>query len=415
MSESAVHGLQALVDLFPLHKLPVPGTSAVVGALMGAQLLLVVLSLLVANTFRERGLVVHAAAVSLGILIIDGLVSPVANLATLSIAGLLGVMGFSAMQVQGLTTHVGSLRPFRRWMSATSMLLAALALLATVVREPLLLVLGACILFGLDAAVLPRAWSQSRSWGLWVFAGQGALLGAALVLGLRGLAVDNQLLLGSLLALWAMAIYLGTVRRSRVIGERRWKQAVERHVDPLTGLATALVLGQRIQLARSLMRRHGHPSSLLLVHGDELARIGSELGAERAEAATLEAGLRLRSALGRADIAARVGQNRFAVLAEGSATDEAATHLASRILVAGLKEPLHSVEGVFLHFRVLVAELPTDDASVPALLHCLAERLDADVERGRDRRIQTLGVDDMRLHLPTQPHPMPSPWTTKTN
>jgi diguanylate cyclase (GGDEF)-like protein len=382
---------------------------------MGAQLLLVVLSILIANAYRERGLLVHAAGVTLGLVVIDGLVSPLRSLAS---AGLLGVMGFSAMHMQGLTTHVGSLRPFRRWMSATSMLLAALALLATVVREPLLLVLGAFALFGLDAAVLPRAWPQSKPWALWVIGGHGALLVAGILLGLpglRGLPKDNQLLLGGLLAFWSTAIYLASVWRSRVFGERLWRQAAERHEDPLTGLATAVMLGDRIQLARSLMRRHGHPSSLLLVHVDELGRIASELGAQRAEAATLEAGLRLRSALGRADIAARVGADRFAILCEGSSTEEAAANLGSRILVAGLKEPLHAVEGAFLHFRIVQAELPTDEASVPALLQCLNEHLDTNVARGRDRRIHTLPPEDLRATVPTQPLPMPSPWTTKTN
>lgn len=404
--------LQHLVALFPFHQLPVPGARSVVGALMGAQLLLVILSVLIANAYRDRGLLVHAAGIALGIVVIDGIVSPLIPLAP---AGLLGVMGFSAMHVQGLTTHVGSLRPFRRWMSATSMVLAALAVLALVVREPLLLVAGVLVLFALDAAVLPRAWPQSKPWALWVIAGQGALLGAALWMGLPGLPKDNQLLLGSLLAFWSMAIYLASVWRSRVFGERRLKQVAERHEDPLTGLATAVVLGQRVQLARSLMRRHGHPSSLLLVHADELGRIASELGAQRAEAATLEAGVRVRGALGRADLAARVGQNRFAILAEGSSTEEASANLASRLLVAGLKEPLLTVEGVFLHFRIVVAALPVDDASFPALLQGLGERLDTDVARGRDRRIHTLPPEDLQPIVPTQPLPMPSPWTTKTN
>jgi diguanylate cyclase (GGDEF)-like protein len=402
----------AVVALLPLHLLPVPSSSVVLGALMGAQLLLVLLSILVANAYRERGLLVHGAAVSLGVVIIDGLVSPLADLAT---AGMLGIMGFSAMHVQGLTTHVGSLRPLRRWMSATSMALAVLALVAVVWREPLLLVAGVLVLFGLDAAVLSRAWPQSRPWGLWIIAGQGALLVAALWMGVPGLPKDNQLLLACLLAFWAMAIYLASVWRSRVFGERQWKQAAERHEDPLTGLATAVVLGQRVQLARSLMRRHGHPSALLLVHADELGRIASELGAQRGEAATLEAGVRLRSTLGRADIAARVSQNRFVILAEGSSTQEAASQLATRLLVAGLKEPLVTVEGVFLHFRIVVAELPADEGSVPALLQYLGESMDAEVLRGRERRIHALDIEDFRLRLPTQPLPMPSPWTTKTN
>jgi len=385
---------------------------AVLGAFTGAQLLLLVLSVLVANAYRDRGLLVHAAATLLGIVVIH---AQSGRLAPLVPAGLLGMMAFSAMHVQGLTTHVGSLRPFRRWMSAVSMALGALALLATVVHEPRLLLLGAALLLALDAAVAARAWPHSQPWARWLVAGQGALLLAGFGMSVPGPGGGHPLLLAGMLAFWSMAIHVASLWRSRVIGERRWRQAAERHEDPLTGLPTALVLGQRIQSARSLMRRHGHPGSLLLVHVDELARIASELGARRAEAATLEAGLRLRSALGRADVAARVGPHRYAILAEGSSPDEAAAGLASRILVAGLKEPLHAVEGAFLHFRVVVAALPTDDASVPALLQAMGERLDADVARSRERRIHTLPPEDVLPQMTTQPLPMPSPWTTKTN
>jgi diguanylate cyclase (GGDEF)-like protein len=324
-------------------------------------------------------------------------------------------MALSALHLRSLNSHVGSLRRASRWMFVAAGVLAALAVVATLRPWPSLLAIGAAVLFALDAALARRAWQQSLPWGLWVAAGHGALLLAALWTSVAGLADTHGLLLAATLAFWAMAIYLASVWRSRVFGERRWRQKAERHEDPLTGLATALVLGERIQLARSLMRRHGHPSSMMLVQVDELARIAAELGEQRAEAATLEAGLRLRSALGRADIAGRIGHDRFAILSEGSSPEEAAANVATRILTAGLREPLHSVDGAFLHFRIVVAELPVDDASVPALLQALGERLDIDVARGRDRRIHTLPRDDLRGPVPTQPLRMPSPWTTKTN
>ncbi|MGZ5183213.1 MAG: hypothetical protein ACXWC2_22260, partial [Ramlibacter sp.] len=138
---------------------------AVLGAFTGAQLLLLVLSVLIANAYRDRGLLVHAAATLLGIVVIHGQSGPLAPLVP---AGLLGMMAFSAMHVQGLTTHVGSLRPFRRWMSAAAMALGALALADTLVREPRLLLLGAALLLALDAAVVARAWPHSQPWAQWV-------------------------------------------------------------------------------------------------------------------------------------------------------------------------------------------------------------------------------------------------------
>jgi hypothetical protein len=62
-----------------------------------------------------------------------------------------------------------------------------------------------------------------------------------------------------------------------------------------------------------------------------------------------------------------------------------------------------------------VAELPVDDASVPALLQSLAERLDSEVVRRSERHIRILPPEHLLPPVPTEPLPMPSPWTTKTN
>ena len=43
-------------------------------------------------------------------------------------------------------------------------------------------------------------------------------------------------------------------------------------VDPLTGLSTPLILYDRVRAVRNLIKRYGHPSVLLLVHIENLAR-----------------------------------------------------------------------------------------------------------------------------------------------
>lgn len=368
-----------------------PLTWILLGVFSGAQLLLVVMSLLIANAYGERGLRVHAVAIALGVAAVHLQRGPHAALVG---PALLVLMALSALHLRHLTTHVGSLKQATRWMGVAAGVLVALALSDLLLDWPPLMAIGVAVLFALDAFVVSRAWAQSLPWALWVVAGQGALLVAGLWIALPRVPDTQGLPLAAVLTFWSMALYLGSVWRSRVFGERRWRQAAERLQDPLTGLATSLVLVQRMQSARSLMRRYGHPSALLLVHVDELPRIATELGAQKAEAAALEAGLRLRGALGPADVAARVAPWRFAILSEGSSAQEAAANLATRLLTAGLRDELHAVEGAFLHFRVVLTELPLTDASGPLLLQKLAERLDADAARGRERRIRILGLDD---------------------
>jgi GGDEF domain-containing protein len=357
------------------------------GVSSGVLILLAVLSLLTGLLFRERGLHVHAAACALAALTVN---SHSLALSELVPAGLAGIMSMSAMHARGLATQVGSFRPHRRSMSAVAVLLAGIAILAVVTREQWLLLPAAALLALLDVAVLSRVWREGQSWAFLVLIAQLALLGVSSSMAVAAGWNSHPLILAGALVAWGLGIYVATAWRSRVQGELRWRLAVARHEDPVTRLSTEFVLGERIHSARVLMRRFGHSSSLLLLHVDELERIGQMLGPRAAEAATLESGVRLRLALSRADVAARLGPYRFAVLAEGSSPQEVAASLAGRILVAGMKRPLSCAEGVFLHFRILVAPLPLEDMPTEELLDSLGKHLDKEVLRGRDRRIHVL-------------------------
>src|SRR6476661_7876821 len=86
--------------------------AGVLGAFTGAQLLLVVLSLLIGSAYGERGLLVHAVAIVSGV---AAAFLQRSTFAWLVPAALLVVMALSALQLREITNHVGSLRQSRRW------------------------------------------------------------------------------------------------------------------------------------------------------------------------------------------------------------------------------------------------------------------------------------------------------------
>ncbi len=173
----------------------------------------------------------------------------------------------------------------------------------------------------------------------------------------------------ALLAVWSACTYLATGWRGRILGETRARVQGRNTVDPLTGLATPLVLAERVHAARHLTRRYGHPSVLMVVHIENLPAIAQEFGLETAEAAVLAAASRVRDALLRdGDVAARLAHARFGVLAEGVATGQAASTVAGRILVSGLKEPLAVAPAEYLRFRIALGPVPVDEITPKVLL-----------------------------------------------
>src|SRR5690606_20800537 len=124
------------------------------------------------------------------------------------------------------------------------------------------------------------------------------------------------IVLAALLALWSACTYLATDWRGRMQGVTQARVQGRNTVDPLTGLATPLVLAERVHAARHMTRRYGHPSVLMLVHIDNLQSLGAEFGPEAMEAAVLAAASRVRESLLRAgDVAARLAHARIGILA----------------------------------------------------------------------------------------------------
>lgn len=366
------------------------------GVFTGALVLLVCLSVVLGNIYRERPLLLHAAASTLGVLALQLYVGGQREAGQAALVLLLAVSG---LQLRDLTNHVGALRALRPWLLGICLVvLPALALAIGVTGWelwPMALAAGG----GVSLLMLLRAWPQSRPWVRWLAAGLVALGAAAGEAAWHGAEMGRGaevLVLGGSLALWSALVFIATLWRSRLFGENRVRSDARNRQDPLTGLATPLVLNERVNAARVMMKRYHHPSVLLLVHIEDLSRLAAEHGAEVAQAAVVEAAVRIRGALGEGDVAARLGPARIAVLAEGASVPEATGNIASRILVAGLKEPLRMALGNFLRFRIVLCAVPVEDVPAQALLQRLSGRMDEQLEAGGERRIHALALDEAR-------------------
>lgn len=364
------------------------------GAFAGAQVLVVCFSVVVANTYRERALLLHGAATMMGVLAMQTLVGGRPFLAE---AAVLLVLALDGLQLRDLVSHAGALRQPRRWLVGISLALLPALALAGFLRNWHLLLPGLAAWIAVVVVIMLRAWRQSKPWAWWLVPGKLSLAAAAGWLGWRSLDAqpDPALPLAGLLTLWAAALFLATAWRSRIFSETRLRIDARNTVDPLTGLSTPLIFYDRVQAVRSLMRRYGHPSILLLVHIENLAKLAAEFGPEVAESALLVAANRIRQALRDGDVAARLSHSRIGVLAEGMSVAEGSANIASRILVAGLKEPLPAAPTEFLHFRIVLAAVPVSDVPAKVLLQRMATRLDEQLQKPSERRIVALAFDDL--------------------
>jgi diguanylate cyclase (GGDEF)-like protein len=364
------------------------------GAFAGAQVLIVCFSVIIANVYRERALLLHGASTMMGVLSVQLLVGGHALLAE---AGLMLVMASDGVQLRDLVSHAGVLRQPRRWLVAISLGLLPLIAVALYLSGMHLLLPGVAAWAAVVMVIMLRAWPLSQPWAWSLVPGQLALAGAGAWLGWHSLdpEPDPALPLAALLTLWSAATFLATAWRNRIFGETRLRIEARNTVDPLTGLSTPLIFYDRIGAARNLIRRYGHPSVVLLVHIENLGALTDEFGPEVAESALLVAANRIRQALRDGDVAARLSHSRIGVLAEGISLAEGSANVASRILVAGLKEPLPAAPTEFLQFRIVLASVPLNDVPAKTLLQRLAARLDEQLRVPSERRIVVVGAEEL--------------------
>ena len=364
------------------------------GAFVGAQVLLLFFCVIKANFHRERALLLHAAATLMSVLAVLALISrqPLAPTAVLLL-----VPSLAGLHLIDVMSHASGLRQARRWLFVASAVVLPVIALGAVYTD-WALVGGIVLWTSVVLLLVVRAWRQSRPWIWWLLP---ALL--ALALASFRLAADaapyeleDALWEAGLLTIWSACTYVATDWRGRIFGETRARVNARNTIDPLTGLATPLVLAERMMAARHLVRRYGHPSVVMVVHIENLPALAEEFGPEAAESAVLAAASRVRDSLLRdGDVAARLAHARIGVLVEGAAPGEAAATVATRILVAGLKEPLAAARAEYLRFRIVLAGLSAQDLPPKQMLHKLNARMDGELRAASERRIVTMTQDEL--------------------
>jgi len=364
------------------------------GAFVGAQVMLVLFCVIKANVYHERPFLLHAAATLMAVISVLALIGR-QPLAPASV--LLLVPALAGLQLLDLVRHASGLRPTRRWLFVASVFVMPAVALAAV-YSMWVLAGGIVVWTSVVLMLMTRAWRQGRPWIWWMVPALAALVLTSFHLAADAAPydIDDALWQAGLLTVWSGCTYLATGWRGRIFGESQARIQGRTTVDPLTGLATPLVLAERVLAARHLTRRYGHPSVLMIVNLDNLGALMAEFGPEAAEAAVLAAASRIRGSLLRdGDVAARLAHSRMGVLVEGCAPGEASATVATRILVAGLKEPLAAARAEYLHFRIVLAAVPPAEISPKLLLHKLNHRLDQEVRAASERRIVTLSQEEL--------------------
>jgi diguanylate cyclase (GGDEF)-like protein len=147
--------------------------------------------------------------------------------------------------------------------------------------------------------------------------------------------------------------------------------------DALTGLAHGRTLVQRLDGAITRARSLKHACALLAVKISNLEAIASEYGHDAAQRVLVVAASHLRNAITDIDMAARVGDNDFALLLEGPTTTANAISRAQQLVASGLRMSDALPPGTTLKFHVAVALLPDNNLDAPSSLKWLLDGVKA--------------------------------------
>jgi diguanylate cyclase (GGDEF)-like protein len=169
------------------------------------------------------------------------------------------------------------------------------------------------------------------------------------------------------------ALSLRTSRRR----EGYMRSANLTHNDPLTGLAHSQALMQRLADALSRARNLRHACGLMAVKISNFDALVSEYGRDTADRVLVVTASLLRRAITDVDLAARIGENAFALLLEGPTTTENAISRAQQVVASGLRQAEALPAGTTLKFHVSVALLPDKDLDAEGSMKWLLDAVNA--------------------------------------
>ena len=177
-------------------------------------------------------------------------------------------------------------------------------------------------------------------------------------------------------ALQMPILYYALQRRSVRRRESQLRAAALSHTDALTGLPHRRTLLERLETALARARGNRQHFALLGVRIANMESIAEEFGRDAVEKALVVAASHLRRCITDIDMAARVGENEFALLLEGPIDGPRVTSRAQQVVASGLRQTEALPAALTLKFHVTVALLPHGDLDGVATLQWVQDGLD---------------------------------------
>jgi diguanylate cyclase (GGDEF)-like protein len=167
----------------------------------------------------------------------------------------------------------------------------------------------------------------------------------------------------------------GTFQGYRGVGRditerKRVEQALTRltHYESLTGLPNRALLADRLNHAIARADRGGTLLAVMIIDLDNFKEINDALGQAVGDQVLTEAARRLKSCLRNIDTLARLGDDEFAVLIEGTPDFDEISQVAQRLLGVVAEHPEVAGHEIYLSASIGLAVYPVDDHDAEGLL-----------------------------------------------
>jgi diguanylate cyclase (GGDEF)-like protein len=355
----------------------------VLGACVGFMLLVIVLSLVHAWSWRDPihlYYAVHVLLVGLSLMSVTGIAgeylwprhawwNDIASVAVPTAA-----LGWMGLLVRELVAERGE--RLVSWGLLGHVAVSAFLVLALLVAGRQVFPLPSVYaMVSLLFIVLVLGWYSLRrpKVGLWVLAGMGLLVAGTVFPLLRNLgllpvsfATQYGPQIGG--ALEIPLVLVGLYFRSRERRDNRVRLDALSHTDPLTGVANHRALLERLDQLLRRARRHPDLGGVLRVQVANLASIRGEYGREAAEAALVRAAECVTREATEADLVAREQGGDLVLVMEGKVARAQAVEAARNIIARGLKFSGRLPPGVTVTLRVAGIASPLPATTAAALL-----------------------------------------------
>ncbi|MFQ5738121.1 MAG: diguanylate cyclase [Acidobacteriota bacterium] len=177
------------------------------------------------------------------------------------------------------------------------------------------------------------------------------------------------------------------------------------YMDPLTRLFNRGYFDMVLPSELDRSRRHGRPSSLLLLDLDHFKQINDKHGHQTGDQALCLLASELRSCVRTSDVACRLGGDEFAVILPDADHDDAIR--LSRRVRCGIKKHLHATDSPLgadeLTVTIGIASFPSEASTAEDLVRLADQRLYVGKRRSRNTMIAA-GGEVRSLSFQTSQH-----------